>query len=193
MTLPQRILIALSAAPGSTVAEITEAVMPMPDGVRITSAFRDPADRRARLAAREAWLADLPARVEVVSSALDGLVRRGLVERRGPPKLADWFHARMRRLGTLDALRSVYREPDEGDVEYDPYPTGPEVDRVLTAWAAMLEDYGKSPGVWRAGKSGAEQGTYAALVERGVFEAPSQRRLTEAGERAAGELRRGAA
>lgn len=192
MTLPQRILLALSAAPGSTVAEITDAVMPMPDAVRITRAFRDSVDRRARLAAREAWLADLPGRVEVVSSALDGLVRRGLVERRGPPKLADWFAARMRRLGTLDALRSVYREPSADDVDYDPYPTGPEVDRVLAAWAAMLEDYGKSPGVWRAGKSGAEQGTYAALVERGVFEAPSQRRLTAAGERAAGELRRGA-
>jgi hypothetical protein len=161
------VLVAVVREPGQmTAADIATEVYPMPDELRIRGPFRSRAHRTTLLAARDehwTWA------VGRVSQHLGELVRRGLVERVRPPAVAPWFRGSIERRGSLVAALARLEFPDE-----TPGPT-------LDAWAAMVRDYEQSPGVWRPGKSGAEQETYRALVALGVFEAPSQRWPTVAG------------
>ena len=189
MTGRDRTLIALHRDPGATVDRLARAVYPRPSELASrpyvgATLLERAADGARLIAARKAWDAQA---IDRTSGHLDDLVRRGMVQRRGPPRIDGWFLARMGRLGTVEALVTVY------DVDALP-PRGEARDAIestIRAWAAMVDAYGGSPGVWRPGKSGAEQATYAALVERGVFVAPSQRWLTEAGEARAKKIAEG--
>lgn len=173
--------------PGSTVEEIAAAVLPMPYELLVPPKMT-PAERRELFGVKaQPALVDRHGRVrrpaiEAVSgkrdlhtqearrrvtAVLSDLTRGGYVEARRPPSVAAWFVARMERHGITEALLGLVRWEMELSAA------------TVTAWAAMVEAAMQSPGVWRPGATGAQQETYAALVELGVIEAPAQRWPTE--------------
>lgn len=177
---PSPILLALARDDGSTASELAARLYPP---LPIPARWTDAAQRRAvlgspALPARKgapAVAAVLGSRdiqqqeaLAAVSRALGELVRRGYVEHIRPPVVAEWFRVRAQASGVSRALRRVVY-PDKVGAE------------TIAAWAAMVQAAEQSPGVWRPGKSGAQQETYAALVSYGVLVGSRQRWVTEAG------------
>lgn len=110
MTGRDRTVVALHRDPGAVVAALARVVHPRPLDLAsrpyVGATLADKAADRATLTeARRLWDASA---VDKTSGHLDALVRGGLVHRIGPPRVADWFAARVARIGPEWALVSVY-------------------------------------------------------------------------------------
>lgn len=193
-----RLLVAETFAPvapcGMTAEELAAKVYPLP---ALPSVWA-PGQRRAVLGApaiperpATAFRRAIPAQEAVVgsrevlaranvarvSAQLGELVRRGYVERIRPPVVAAWFRRSVERRGSLRAALFRLEWPEE------------TASATVDAWATMVTAAEESPGVWRPGKTGAQQESYRALCGFGVFEAPAMRWATEKGRQLVEEQR----
>ena len=151
-----------------TVADIAERLHP---GPRHSGPFT-PASHTAHRAALAEHRAGADERQERVSRIVRELVRLGLVERRGAPRLAPWTAKVLTERG-VDGMLALA------------HPRWPQAPAGLTAHARMVSEVAKGPLSVRAllgdSPSGDRKRTYQELVGWGVLVAPGQRWPTEKG------------
>jgi hypothetical protein len=157
-----RVLALIVDYPGELDAQaIADHVFPPPR-------LAGPASYEARRALADAKATHRAESAARVSRVLGRLQAAGLIERRGPPRVAAWFTRTVDRHGLADALHRAH-------------PAWPGRVPRLVAHLRVLGEVVKPTGAVKYGAGGVEAQAYRDLVAWGVVVSPSRRFATPKG------------